>query len=72
MEPDVAQRELHKQEQFGAATAVFGLDGSFRFANVKPGTYYPMAILLNRYSASASEMVSVSAMSHCPRRRVCS
>jgi carboxyl-terminal processing protease len=28
--------------------------------NMKPGTYYPIAILLNRYSASASEIVAAA------------
>ena len=31
VQPDVAQPELHEQEQFGAATAIFGLDGGGQF-----------------------------------------
>jgi carboxyl-terminal processing protease len=35
-----------------------------RNANVRPGTYYPMTILLNRYSASASEIVAAALQDH--------
>jgi carboxyl-terminal processing protease len=32
--------------------------------DMKPGTYYPIAILLNRYSASASEIVAAALQDH--------
>jgi carboxyl-terminal processing protease len=32
--------------------------------DMKPGTYYPMAILINRYSASASEIVAAALQDH--------
>src|SRR5260370_30841955 len=32
--------------------------------NMKPGTYYPMAVLLNRYRASASEFVAAALRAH--------
>jgi carboxyl-terminal processing protease len=39
-------------------------DAHHENTNVEPGTYYPMAILINRYSASASEIVAAALQDH--------